>query len=97
MISFADTYCIFLSNLYNISISVDLKGLHGFFINMSISIIMFLRFINKENDLQQEINIAINKKKLSEKSSALSTIKIISINCDSIKVFSNKIIILVYM
>jgi len=86
-----------LSNLYRISISVDLDGLQGSFIKMPINIIMFLRFISKMNNLQQEINMAINIKKFSEKSSALFTVKITSINCDSTNVFSIIIIILVYM
>jgi len=86
-----------LSNLYRISISVNFDGLHGFSISMSISILMFLRFISKINNLQQEISMARSTKKLSAKSSALSTIRITSINCESIKLFSNKIIILVYM
>jgi len=96
MILFANTYCMLLSNLYRISISVDLVGLHGFFISVSINIIMLLRFISKMYNLQQEMSMAINIKKFSEKSSALSTVKITSINCDSTKVFNIIIIILVY-
>lgn len=96
MILFVYTHSMCLSNLYRIFISVDLDGLYGFSISILISIIMFLRFISKMNNLQQEMNMAISVKKLSEKSSALSTIRIRSINCDSIKVFNNKIIILEY-
>lgn len=97
IILFANTHSMLLSNLYRIFISIDLDGLHGFSISVSSSMIMFLRFISKTNNLQQEMNIAININKLSKKSSLLPIVKITSINCDNIKVFMNKIIILVYM
>lgn len=96
MILFVNTYCMLLSKLFKISISVELDGLCSFCLNILINIIMFLRFINKMNTLQQEIKVAIGGKKLSKKSSPLFIVQMTSIITDSIKVFTIRIIILVY-
>jgi hypothetical protein len=88
---------MFLSNLYRIFISFDFNGLHGFLVSILVNLIIFLRFTSILKNLQQEMNIASNTKKLSENSSAFSTVMIKSINCDNKKVFSNKIIMIEYI